>query len=305
MGRLGRKMGAISSNYWRVSFENYPECFTLKDALAWVHKDMWSVFEATQLLSGIKPRNQNWYGFEIEAINKLLESRVIDESPTLNLNKIYSLSGYKTKDRDLSVPFSAKSNLIFPVAAYFDFAMAELFPSDKGNFDLPCFGIFHDLQKESEGHDVIEPIEPQFAMALTRLGCKHPLLVAEPMPQKDVPPWEQLPMSQDQTEQLGEAPDDQAIIEGLTVADVRRMCERSGAFASVLRAVAQWHAIGNENPERMTKESLEAGLKIAARKDGWGTDKGELAEKSQAEPLRKMILGEWRQGGRPRKNSND
>lgn len=102
-----------------------------------------------------------------------------------------------------------------------------------------------------------------------------------------------------------EAPDDQAIIEGLTVADVRRMCERSGAFASVLRAVAQWHAIGNENPERMTKESLEAGLKIAARKDGWGTDKGELAEKSQAEPLRKMILGEWRQGGRPRKNSND
>ena len=101
------------------------------------------------------------------------------------------------------------------------------------------------------------------------------------------------------------APDDQAIIEGLTVADVRRMCEHSGALASVLRAVAQWQAIEKENPERMTKESLIAGLKRAARRDGWGAQKGELAEKSQSEPLRKMILDEWRPGGRPRKDANN
>ena len=291
MGRLGRKMGAISSNYWRVSFENYPECFTLKDALAWVHKDMWSVFEATQLLSGIKPRNQNWYGFEIEAINKLLESRVIDESPTLNLNKIYSLSGYKTKDRDLSVPFSAKSNLIFPVAAYFDFAMAELFPSDKGNFDLPCFGIFHDLQKESEGHNVIEPIEPQFAMALTRLGCKHPLLVAEPMPQKDVPPWEQLPMSQDQTEQLGEAPDDQAIIEGLTVADVRAMCAHSTPLKSILIATANWHKIPNGYQQKRDDTALETLLSTQAKIDRWGTANDNGVAKEDLPILKRYITG--------------
>lgn len=284
-------MGAISSNYWRVSFENYPECFTLKDALAWVHKDMWSVFEATQLLSGIKPRNQNWYGFEIEAINKLLESRVIDESPTLNLNKIYSLSGYKTKDRDLSVPFSAKSNLIFPVAAYFDFAMAELFPSDKGNFDLPCFGIFHDLQKESEGHDVIEPIEPQFAMALTRLGCKHPLLVAEPMPQKDVPPWEQLPMSQDQTEQLGEAPDDQAIIEGLTVADVRAMCAHSTPLKSILIATANWHKIPNGYQQKRDDTALETLLSKQAKIDRWGTANDNGVAKEDLPILKRYITG--------------
>ena len=66
------------------------------------------------------------------------------------------------------------------------------------------------------------------------------------------------------------APDDQAIIEGLTVADVRRMCERSGALASVLLAVAKWQAIGNENPDRMTEDALRAGLKIAARDDCWG-----------------------------------
>ncbi len=102
-----------------------------------------------------------------------------------------------------------------------------------------------------------------------------------------------------------EAPSCQVIIEGLTVADVRRMCERSGALASVLRVVAQWQAIEKENPERMTTDVLLSKLKIAARKDSWGTDKGELAEKSQAEPLRKMILGEWRPGGRPRKDSNN
>jgi hypothetical protein len=102
------------------------------------------------------------------------------------------------------------------------------------------------------------------------------------------------------------APDDQAIIEGLTVADVRRMCERSGALASVLRVVAQWQAIEKENPERMTTDVLLSKLKIAARKDGWGTDKkGELAVNSQAEPLKKMILDEWRPGGRPRKDSNN
>lgn len=101
------------------------------------------------------------------------------------------------------------------------------------------------------------------------------------------------------------APDDLSIVDGLTVADVRRMCERSGALASVLRAVAQWQAIEKENPERMTKESLIAGLKRAARRDGWGAQKGELAEKSQSEPLRKMILDEWRPGGRPRKDANN
>lgn len=249
------------------------------------------MFEATQLLSGIKPRNQNWYGFEIEAINKLLESRVIDESPTLNLNKIYSLSGYKTKDRDLSVPFSAKSNLIFPVAAYFDFAMAELFPSDKGNFDLPCFGIFHDLQKESEGHDVIEPIEPQFAMALTRLGCKHPLLVAEPMPQKDVPPWEQLPMSQDQTEQLGEAPDDQAIIEGLTVADVRAMCAHSAPLKSILVATANWHKIPNGYQQKRDDTALETLLSQQAKIDRWGTANDNGVAKEDLPILKRYITG--------------
>ena len=105
-------------------------------------------------------------------------------------------------------------------------------------------------------------------------------------------------------QQKSEAPSSQVIIDGLTVGDVRAMCERSAALASVLRAVAQWQAIEKENPERMTTDVLLSKLKIAARKDGWGTDKGELA-KSQKEQLQKMILDKWRPGGRPRKNSND
>lgn len=133
---------------------------------------------------------------------------------------------------------------------------------------------------------------------------------------EETPPWD-LPLEQDKSESDSDKQkeseisqpeckfsDTQTIIEGLTVADVRRMCERSGALASVLRAVAQWQAIEKENPERMTTDVLLSKLKIAARKDGWGTDKGELA-KSQKEQLQKMILDKWRPGGRPRKNSND
>ena len=94
------------------------------------------------------------------------------------------------------------------------------------------------------------------------------------------------------------------IIDGLTVADVRTMCERSKALASVLRTVAKWQAIKKENPDRMTEDALKACLTMAARKDGWGTDKGELAENSQYEPLKKLITGGWRPGGRPPKKAN-
>lgn len=106
------------------------------------------------------------------------------------------------------------------------------------------------------------------------------------------------------SQQKPEAPSCQVIIDGLTMADVRRMCERSGALASVLRAVAKWQTIEKENPERMTVDALKANLRAAARQDGWGTDRGEISS-NQSEMLSKLITDKFQSGGRPRKNAKD
>lgn len=89
------------------------------------------------------------------------------------------------------------------------------------------------------------------------------------------------------------------VMEGVTVSDIREMCERSAAFHSVLKTVATWQHI--ENPERMTEDALRASLRIAARKDKWGSDNGELAKNTQETPIVNLILGNMRKGGRPKK----
>ena len=298
-------MGAVASNYWRLS-----KLLTKENALVWIQKDMWTVHEASALLIGQSPDHFNGYDTECQMMQDWINPHVVDETPNRMGNKILSLYGFKTKERSLLFDSWYIPDLCFPVAAYFNFAMTELFPRDQENFDFPCFGIFHDLQKETDGQDVIEPIEPAFAMALKRLGCNHPLLIAEPSTQEDMPPWEELPEQIKQTcehvspQPIPEAPNDQVIIDGLTVADVRTMCERSAALASVLRAAAEWQAIEKENPKRRTEEALKARLAVAARKDGWGTSRGEISP-TQSDLLDKLITDGFRSGGRPRKKAND
>lgn len=99
---------------------------------------------------------------------------------------------------------------------------------------------------------------------------------------------------------LPKADQDLEVVEGVTVTDLQKMCERSVAFHSVLKTVATWQHI--ENPERMTEEALRASLRIAARKDKWGSDSGgELAKNTQETPIVNLILGNMRKGGRPKK----
>lgn len=98
---------------------------------------------------------------------------------------------------------------------------------------------------------------------------------------------------------LPKADEDLEVVEGVTVTDLQKMCERSAAFHSVLKTVAAWQNF--ENPERMTEEALRAGLKLAARKDKWGSSNGELAETTQENPIVNLILGNMRKGGRPKK----
>lgn len=99
---------------------------------------------------------------------------------------------------------------------------------------------------------------------------------------------------------LPKAEQELGVVDGVTVSDIQKMCERSAAFHSVLKTVATWQ--NEENPERITEESLRASLRIAARKDKWGSSNGgELSPNTQEEPIVKLILGNMRAGGRPKK----
>lgn len=98
---------------------------------------------------------------------------------------------------------------------------------------------------------------------------------------------------------LPKAEQELGVVDGVTVSDIQKMCERSAAFHSVLKTVATWQ--NEENPERITEESLRASLRIAARKDKWGSDNGELAKTTQEPQIVKLILGDMRAGGRPKK----
>lgn len=288
-------MGKIAKQYW-LNADNDELIekekrlgFKRSAALGYLGVESWTILTAAVLLTeDQQPRKSS--ARQIDKLVDLLETQIIDETPSRSINKVFSFRGHKTKARGNFVNlYSLK--LAFPVKAFFEFAMSELFPNEKQGQDLPCFGIFHDLAKETEGQDVIEPIEPEFAMALTRLGCKHPLLIAEPMPQKDVPPWEQLPMSQDQTEQLGEAPDDQAIIEGLTVADVRAMCAHSTPLKSILIATANWHKIPNGYQQKRDDTALETLLSQQAKIDRWGTANDNGVAKEDLPILKRYITG--------------
>lgn len=99
---------------------------------------------------------------------------------------------------------------------------------------------------------------------------------------------------------LPKADQDLEVVEGVTVTDLQKMCKRSAAFHSVLKTVATWQHI--ENTERKTEEALRANLRMAARKDKWGSSNGgELSPNTQEEPIVKLILGNMRAGGRPKK----
>lgn len=295
-GAVGADMGRLSEWFWGEQQAN-EFALTKDEALGWLRGvSRWSIREASSLLAGDKPRLYGELSEMAEYFSKLLNAEIIDETPDREKNKVFSLCGFKAKVVGVYDAFYAHDFLQFPVQAYFAFSMDKLFPNVAEGCDLPCFGIFHDLDKESGQSDLIEPVDHEFGGVLRSLGLHHPLIMSENGGESATELVE---------ETIIAAPLEQIIFEGLSVADVRKMCERSGALASVLRVVAQWQAIEKENPERMTTDVLLSKLKIAARKDGWGTDKGELAEKSQAEPLRKMILGEWRPGGRPRKDSNN
>ncbi len=83
-----------------------------------------------------------------------------------------------------------------------------------------------------------------------------------------------------------QAPADQVVFDGVTVADVRKMCEHSAPLKSILIAVSKWHKIPNGNQQRRDDVALESCLNMQAKDDGWGTgQKGGVAK----EDLRVLV----------------
>ncbi len=103
------------------------------------------------------------------------------------------------------------------------------------------------------------PVEA-YKKLCARLGLPDP--IAEEKDAED-----SLIVSQSAKEARGE----EIIVDGLTVADVRRMCVHSAPIKSILVAAAKWHNIPNGNQQKRDDDALESCLNHRAKKDGWGT----------------------------------
>lgn len=85
--------------------------------------------------------------------------------------------------------------------------------------------------------------------------------------------------------------DDQAIIEGLTVADVRAMCAHSVPLKSILVATANWHKIPNGYQQKRNDTALETLLSQQAKIDRWGTANDNGVAKEDLPILKRYITG--------------
>ena len=95
-----------------------------------------------------------------------------------------------------------------------------------------------------------------------------------------------------------EAPNDQTIIDDLTVADVRAMCAHSAPLKSILIAAAKWHKIPNGNQQKRDDIALESCLNVQAKTDGWGTSQERGVAKDELPVLVRYITGNVKGRGR-------
>lgn len=292
---------------WEESIRGDRFALSKKEALTWLNCKTWSVIDAACLLNAITNDGECVSLQQLEPrtefICKQILEHIEDESPLSEINKVCSLYGHKTKIRDQFqfAPWDDLDVIRFPVCAYFIFAMEELFPQEKGGYDLPCFGIFHDLDRETPEQDAIEPMEPEFVEALSQLGCNHPLLAEM---QEDVSPRETvLENSRAQEKKGGEPqvkietrPDDQ-IIKGVTVADIRAMTDKSNPrYRNELHAaLCVWASFERDPvPEGLTPKGA-----VLQRINQWAEDHDEYFRDSDISRISVMV--NWDKNGNKQK----
>lgn len=94
-----------------------------------------------------------------------------------------------------------------------------------------------------------------------------------------------------------EASDDQEIFDGLTVADVRKMCVHSAPIKSILVAAAKWHNIPNGNQQKRDDDALESCLNRQAKEDGWGTARAGGVAKDDLRVFVRYVTGNVKGSG--------
>lgn len=155
---------------------------TLEDAKTWLNRDKWTVREAASLFCGVDPSIlaiPDDYRIEDflrdDAIKMLSEGgrvleylkNAIDRSCSTSAVCFPTLNGFATKYRDDGNFYNDRGELKFPLRAYFVSALS-IASNDGMGINIPCFGIFHDEEKEIEAvtsrgetSTVYEPILPE------------------------------------------------------------------------------------------------------------------------------------------------
>lgn len=96
------------------------------------------------------------------------------------------------------------------------------------------------------------------------------------------------------------SPDDAEVVDDLTVAALRKVFDHSPALRDIVKAVAEVQAMPRDGLQKPSAETIEAKIRLKAKKNGWGTaDDGSLA-KTQWTGLKTIVLGRG-DGGRPKK----
>lgn len=155
---------------------------TLEDAKTWLNRDKWTLREAASLLCGVDPSALAITDFcpwpedlsndarkTVRDGVRVLEylENAIDRIPSNSGVCFPTLNGCTIKYRDDGNFYNDRREFKFPLRAYFLSALS-IASNDGMGINIPCFGIFHDEEKEIEAvtsrgdtSTVYEPILPE------------------------------------------------------------------------------------------------------------------------------------------------
>ena len=155
---------------------------TLEDVQAWLNRERWTIGEAASLFCGIDPsvcvvdtdsysyselgNDAGKMTYEGERVLEFLKNAV-DRISGRTAVCFPTLNGFATKYRDDGNFLNDMREFRFPLRAYYVSALS-IASNDEMGIDIPCFGIFHNVEKEinksmlcGETCTVYEPILPE------------------------------------------------------------------------------------------------------------------------------------------------